>query len=142
VFKKISKHFTLEELFPRDMVNEFSRETLLTFIDHRILTIADFLRDCFGPATINNWIYGGSNHQCGFRAPDSKVGARLSQHKFGRAIDLHFTTTTAEEAREEIRKNQDKYASCGISAVEEGVNWLHTDCRWIPGLCGILFFKG
>ena len=139
---KISKHFTLEEFFSRDLVHGHVPDRLLSYLDPRILTICDYLRDRYGAAIINDWAYGGTREQCGFRLPNSKVGAKCSQHKFGRAADLHFTGITAHEIRTDMKLDQAPFMRAGITAVEDGVSWLHVDCRWIPGNAGILFFHG
>ena len=139
---KISKHFVLEEFFEKDLVHSQVGDRLLSYLDPRILDICDFLRERYGPATVNNWHLGGELEQCGFRRPSSKVGASCSQHKFGRAADLHFAGITAHEIRTDMKLDQAPFMRAGITAIEEGVTWLHVDCRWIPGNFGILFFHG
>ncbi len=52
-------------------------------LDERLLRFIDWLREKYGPITIN----GNGLTDCGWRKPDSTTGASLSAHKFGRAVD-------------------------------------------------------
>jgi hypothetical protein len=56
--------------------------------------------------------------------------ATRSQHLYGRALDIKIQDVTAEDARKEIKaKWKVEPAFRFITAMEEGVSWLHVDCR-------------
>ena len=125
------KHFRLEELVNKEFFNTYGEKAWLVF-DNRILRLADALRDIYGPCTINNWLWDGDLQYCGFRENDS-IGAELSQHKFGRALDLHFHNITAEEVRKDILAKKFELWE-DIKGMEKDVSWLHIDVRNEPKL--------
>jgi len=100
----------------------------------------DQIRNYFAvPITINNWHIGGNFTQRGFRN-DPATGAKLSQHRFGRACDFDVKGVTAEEVRECIRQHKlDVPLSC-MTRCEEGTSWVHIDCAASQSQ-GITFFK-
>jgi len=97
------------------------------FLDPRLLITIDKLRAVFGPATINNWKWGGKFKWSGLRTPECRIGAKMSQHRFGRAADMKFKNISAKEIRKAIKSDPmwTKYIHC----VENKVNWLHIDVR-------------
>lgn len=122
------KHFSLFEIVPEDIYRDYHGSEILWWLfDDRILMAADLIRDRFGPMTINDWYYGGSNHFRGFRPADCGVGATLSQHKFGRALDLIPSDVSAHQIRAAIIEKD--VAANLITCVEENIPWLHIDCR-------------
>ena len=133
----VPKYFKSYELVSRAVYEEFKRNARLPQIwqlfDPRILDVGDRIRKRYGKMVANTWWWkGGKHQQRGFRAPGCKVGARWSQHRFGRAEDLVPTECAVEEIRLDIiRKGEDFH---WITCVEEGVSWLHVDCRNYQGL--------
>lgn len=131
---QLTKNFELREFVPKATYDQFGDKSI-QFIDHRLPALCQAIRDLFPgkSVTINNWHIGGTQQLCGFRPPNCDVGAELSQHKHGRAADLHILgLTDYEEAREVIRKNFDMLHALGLSTIELGTpTWLHIDCRWI-----------
>jgi hypothetical protein len=120
------RHFQIQELVPRAMFERFRdvQELLWMAFDQRLLWAADALRDHFGVCSVNTWVIGGEQDQCGLRMVDSPVGTALSQHRFGRALDLHFKTATPDEVRKEILKSQWPY----ITRIERDTpTWVHVD---------------
>ena len=90
----------------------------------------------------NTWYWGGNNQYRGWRPWDCPVGAFLSQHKFGKAIDLVPTDVHAEEIRKDIKKDQNQNEFKYLTCIEEGVGWFHGDCRnWNRTKHGILYVK-
>lgn len=89
----------------------------------------DALREKYGSITINDWSYGGTNESRGLRTPESKYYSPYSQHSFGRAMDLIFKYTTAEQVRQDILANPNDPAFIYITSFEEGTSWLHIDVR-------------
>lgn len=126
------QHFPLQELVPQDLFVEYQakgrEDRLWLLLDPRILFTADRLRERFGPAFINDWPYGGSLRQCGFRN-DQGTGATLSQHRFGRGLDLHFRNAQAEDIRAAMLASPMDPDWLHVTCIEEGVTWLHIDCR-------------
>jgi len=51
----------------------------------------------------------------------------LSQHTYGRAVDIVSNKMPAQEMREHILKNRDKYPY--ITRMENNVTWLHIDIK-------------
>jgi hypothetical protein len=109
-------------------------EKSFQFMDARILWTADALREYFGkPCIVNNYITARPGvppyKESGFRL--APVGAALySQHLYGRALDIKIQDVPAEQARQEIiSKHKTEPAFRFITAIEEGVDWLHIDCR-------------
>lgn len=133
------KWFSLEELVPKRVFEDRGKAVLQLF-DPRILTAADALRERYGKMIVNNWPFGGKNEYCGWRPAICNVGTQFSQHRFGRALDLHPQDTELEEIIHDLRVRPDRRAYQFITAVEDDVSWLHIDCR-NNTKGGILFFK-
>jgi hypothetical protein len=121
------RHFKLKELFPPDML-ETPEAILWQLLDPRVLMAADALRDEFGPA----WCNTGDLTQRGWRHSKSATGAKWSQHKYGRALDLTFKNANAETVRQSIRQKRGTYRM--ITCIERDVSWVHIDCRNYDGL--------
>jgi hypothetical protein len=127
-----SKHFIIQELVPKEIYDYLGADKSSWLIDPRLWALIDFFRDYFGVAvTINDWHTGGKFNESGFRLNNSKTGAALSQHKFGRAADLKFDThTDYEEIRKIVIANWDKFKEAGLTTIEAGTpTWLHVDIR-------------
>jgi len=137
---QVSKNFYLWEFVSSGIYRRWGNNSIW-FLDKRIITASQFIRTRFDyPVTICNWhdaepgdkIYQYS----GYRSPSCKVGANLSQHKFGRAPDLKMLgkpNNGADELRDDIKKNFHLYKSMGLTTIESedyAPNWCHLDCRW------------
>ena len=111
--------------------------------DDRVLWTADQLWELYGPTVVaNDWYWGGNNQYRGWRPWNCKVGANLSQHKFGRALDQKFKYATAEEVRQKIKKDPWKDEFKHIKSIENNVSWLHFDCRnWNKQRYGLLIVR-
>jgi len=149
---KIRPDFDLREFVPPSVWQDFGVASRW-FLDPRMLDLAQFYRDYFGsPVRVNDWHYGGadsasrsdsdqsSSHtqyegdftERGFRLPDTNTGARLSQHKFGRAFDCNVEGLTPNEVRREIKQNEDLFMEKGLTTLESGdiaTTWVHSDIR-------------
>lgn len=97
-------------------------------IDSRLITVIDRLRAIFGPATINDWKWGGKFKWSGLRTNRCRIGAKYSQHRFGRAADLKFKNVSAQEVRDFIKADP-IWPHVGVRCVEKDVSWLHVDVR-------------
>ena len=127
---QISKDFWLNEFLPPE-IYEMSPAGIL-FLDPRIVTICQFIRDRFNkPVVINGQFNGKEFVHSGYRDPLCSEGAMFSQHKFGRAADIKMEGVNYEEIRQDIIKNWDTYRKFGLTTIESGTpTWLHVDCRW------------
>ncbi len=126
---KVSQNFSLKEFMPRTTYRRWGN-SCIWFIDQRVIHIVQLLRDRLGkPITIN----GAGYNMSGFRPPYTKVGAKLSQHRFGRAGDVKVEDVTPEEVQKEIEDNFDIYKKVGLTTIENVAftkTWNHLDCRW------------
>lgn len=128
---KISPNFDLVELV--DPVTYKQRgDKSIELLDNRLITLAQAFSDFFEVSiTINNWATGGQYHESGLRRLDTTTGAKLSQHKFGRAADFKIEGISPEEARNSIRKNWAFFKSKGLTTIEKDTpTWVHADCRF------------
>jgi len=125
----LTKYFKAEELLPDGYTDT-------SVLDPKLLILIDQVRELLGvPCTINS----GSRNYCGWRPENCTVGSPHSQHKLGRAADLHPIGMSAEDARTLIRKAVQAGMLPLLGAVELDVSWLHCDCRpRING--GVLWF--
>lgn len=140
---KVSANFVLQEFVPKELFQQFGVKSIW-FIDRPIINVAELIRTRFGkPVTINNWHTGGNLNNRGFRMPDSSTGGKLSQHKFGRAIDVSVTGIQVHELFKDIKDNYDIYNKVGLTTVEDiqfTPTWLHCDCR-ITNMTGLNIVK-
>jgi len=129
---KVSDNFFLDEFIDPITYRDFGAQSIW-FIDKRIIMIAQKLRELGNnPIIINNWLIGGSFKASGFRRPSSRIGAYLSQHKFGRAIDVKVKGKTPEEVLEIINQHWSVFKALGLSTVEDisfTTTWNHLDIR-------------
>lgn len=128
------KYFALNELVPPNVLAERG-ERAWALMDDRILRGADWLREKFGPAVINGRFGGKAFTESGLRDPFTTTGAKWSQHKFGRALDLKFTKVTVQEVCDYIIRNPKEARENGITTLEDirdTPTWLHIDCRAVP----------
>lgn len=130
---KVSQNFVLQEFVNPDIYRAWGNRSIW-FIDPRIIEVAQFIRTGLNVAlTINNWHTGGQFQERGFRNPDTTTGGKLSQHKFGRAIDISATGKTPADILDFINENWDELKKLGLTTVENITatpTWLHCDCRW------------
>lgn len=112
-------------------------------IDVRLVPIAQVLRDHYGPVRINDWAWGGKYQDSGYRPKDCKIGAALSQHRRGCAIDVKIKGVLSREVRAYIRENFDKtFKPLGLTTIEKDTKgWVHLDTRY-TGLPGLLEVNG
>lgn len=128
------KYFQLHEVVPADVIQALGEKAWM-LMDERILKGADWLREKFGPCVINGKFGGKVFTESGLRNPLTSTGARFSQHKFGRAVDLKFLNVNVKEVYDYILANQPEARANGITTVENisfTKSWLHCDCRLLP----------
>jgi len=125
------KYFKAHELIPPDIYAKYG-ERAFFLMDDRVLRLQDAIREEFGPATVNDYHWGGSREWSGLRTPDSPWYSKLSQHSFGRSVDSIRKVITAEEIRDHIKTNPKRWLdAAGVESItlEDGTSWLHTDVR-------------
>lgn len=125
--------FDVREFVPRDVYAKFG-DNSIWFLDKRIIDIKKYIAANIGhPCFVNNWAGGGTLQEGGFRTPASLTGAKFSQHKFGRAADIHFLGITIREVRQFIVEHWENLSALGATTIENIAStptWLHIDCRW------------
>jgi hypothetical protein len=124
-----AKHFKIHELVDEKTYLRYG-EKAWWFIDESLICLIDAMRDEFGPATINNYRFGGDRSWSGLRTTESEWYSPYSQHTFGRAADILFKEHTAADVRKAMTENPDKWlAICPSITLEDDVSWVHVDVR-------------
>lgn len=126
------KNFKIYELVPKH-IYEKRGEKAWELLDEKLLMTIDTLREKLGKSiTINNYYWNGDRNWSGLRTAgfyDSlqKYDDSLSQHKYGRAVDMIVKDTDAEAVRQFIYKNKKDFPY--ITFVETDITWVHIDVR-------------
>jgi len=98
---KVSENFSIYEFFPKTFMDVPTMECpinlLLEFIDPKIIDLAQRFRSMYGTIHINTWMWGSPIEYRGWRPADCPVGAVYSPHKAGKAVDLVFSGTIADQ---------------------------------------------
>lgn len=119
---------------PPDIFKVFGSKSC-QFIDPKLIKIHEFLLQYFGvDVIINNYHKGGVLKERGYRVPNSLTGAPLSQHRFGRAIDITVSGLQSETAWNRIMADSLLFIQIGVTTIEDikftaRGNWVHLDCR-------------
>lgn len=124
--------FVIQEFVPRK-VYELWGEKSIWFVDPRIILFAQWLKDKTGSTvTINDWCFEGKYQYSGFRPPDCRTGAKLSDHRFGRAIDVKVKNWDPEDVRQLIRDNWSYlFHHYGVTTIElDTPTWTHVGFRF------------
>ncbi len=136
-------YFKVQELVPPKIYRSFG-DSSLWFIDQQAFEVLLAIRELVDkPCVINNWHVGGTYTMSGFRTPKMTVGAKLSQHRFGRAFDMKFRDILNKDAYDTIVKSAEPLMALGLTTLEDlsmTATWIHMDCRW-TGLDHILIVK-
>jgi len=130
---RVSTNFNLSEFIDSKTYKKWG-DASIWFIDPRIIQVAQFIRTRHNKAvTINGTLNGHTYNYSGFDPPGGyRKASSLSQHRFGRAVDLKFSGMTVQEAYKDIMDNQDIYLKIGLTTVENikfTKSWLHLDIR-------------
>jgi hypothetical protein len=138
---QVTPNFYLDEFI--DPTTYAARgEKSIALMDHRMIIFAQWLRETLGkPITINNWATGGQYRESGLRVFNTTTGAKWSQHKFGRAVDIKCAAATPKQLFSVIKAHEDYLIKRQICTTIENIDltpkWLHCDCRF-TGLDKIL----
>lgn len=125
-----SKYFSTQELVDEETYN-LLEDYAIKLLDERLIKTIDSIREILDvPLICNNWHWGGSRDQCGFRSYKSNVGSPKSFHKQGLAVDLISTQMSAKDMRDKLYKYQD-ILPYPIRIEKwngnEEISWLHVD---------------
>lgn len=124
--------FIIQEFVPRRIFEIWGQQSIW-FINPNIVLFSQWLKDRTGSiVTVNDWCFGGSYQFSGLRPFDCKIGARMSQHRFGNAIDVKVKGWDAEDVRNLIRENYEYLNEMfGVSTIElDTPEWCHVDFRY------------
>lgn len=125
------QHFIIEELVTPELHATAHEDVLWSMFDSDLLKAIDWLRERYGPATINNWKWSGAFNQSGIRTMDSVHYSKGSMHSVGKAFDLKFKKVTAQYIRDDLAEMEfgGEKIPAGIRRIENNVSWLHIDCK-------------
>lgn len=116
LYDQILKYFDIRELVSENAYNQYiayGEYFLLSRFDKRLLENLLWIRIDLGrPITINDYLFGGDNHQRGLRdnltpIVQSKKHVYLSGHALAMAIDFDVDGMTAQEVREYLERKAD-----------------------------------
>lgn len=131
---KITPNFYLDE-FIDPSIYATRGERSINLMDYRIIKFTQWLRELTGaPIIVNNWASGGQYKESGLRRANTMTGAKWSQHKYGRAVDLKCSTMKPRELFDVILKYEDYVIKEQLCTTIENTlftpTWLHCDCRY------------
>lgn len=137
---KASGYFNIKELVSEVVYNKY-KEKAWRYFDTRLLITMFFIRKKIGKSiTVNNWAYGGTFSQRGFRENTCSIVSKrtkadrlyMSAHTMGCGIDFDVKGMTASDVRKWLLEIQDelpfkirleyKYAKSG-----KEITWVHLD---------------
>lgn len=88
------------------------------------------LRKAIGkPITVNNWFWGGSLENRGYRSIYSTTGGKFSQHRVGNAFDINVKGMTPIQVYDFILENYTKFGITTIEHKDYTPTWTHIDFR-------------
>lgn len=147
LIKEVKKYFQLKELVCPHCVNTFG-DNAWQFISTELLSIIYTLRTQIikKPMIINS--YDNNLTQRGLRCNicqlcKDKTNSNkiyISAHALGKAIDFTVNDMSAEEVRNLIRSNIDKFEY--PIRLERFVDWIHIDCYTVDGVTKLVEFNG
>ena len=129
IINQLKKYFNIKELVCNNTYNKFG-DASWQFLDTKLLHTLLVLRtEIFQTPMVTN--YAG-HYQRGLRCNmcdlvKSKDKVYLSAHILGKAVDVSMKTITGAQARQLVKKYQDKLPY--PVRIEKDVNWLHIDVR-------------
>lgn len=129
---QVSKNFVLQE-FINPNIYAIHGEKSIDLIDKKLIDIAQFIRDKTGVSvTINTWHTGGHLKDCGLREQNSTTGAKKSQHKLGKAIDVHIGNWTGQQMNDWAKEHKKELFDLGVRQIESAAlttSWLHCSTK-------------
>ena len=134
IIKELKEFFDIQELVCPHTFNTFGEKSWQFFDRDFLEALLILRRDVIKkPLIANNWQKGGPYSQRGLRCnicdlTRSKTLKReiyLTAHANGAGIDVTCETLSAEQMRQLIKKNADKFPM--KVRIEKDVTWLHFD---------------
>lgn len=126
-------YFNLREFITPSWLSRYSNTKIFWYLDTRLVVATFKLRMWFAsPVLINTWKYGGTSSQRGLRDPYTEVGVKLSQHKFGKAVDFNVKGLFSDKVFKTILDNQKDFLRMGFTTMESSEDartWTHLDIR-------------
>jgi|AntRauTorcE11897_2_1112592.scaffolds.fasta_scaffold00269_12 hypothetical protein len=140
---KARKNIAWYEVVPKRIWEKYKNfeRGMMRLLDDRILNFGQWFIERHGTCYLNNWYWGGIHDSRGWRPTDDPDGSKLSQHKFGRALDLIPKYKTIIQIHIDIIRNEEEYLNAGITTVEciwDATSWMHFDNR-SHDMNGIMF---
>lgn len=126
---KVSANFNLEDYVPSEVFAQYG-ENSIWFVDPRLFTITQFIRDRYNvPCYVNGTLNGQVFNYSGLRTVASKDYTPLSQHTLGKAVDLKGIDSAT--LRTDIITNYSTiWKPLGLTTIEADTNgWVHFDVR-------------
>ena len=130
----ISENFFLDEFIPPEIYTARGSQSI-QLLDMRIIMGVQKLRELANvPFTVNNWARGGRFKERGLRSANTTTGARWSQHKYGRAVDIDPQGITIAQLFAILKANEKWFIERSFITTVENISatpsWLHVDCRY------------
>lgn len=152
IIEKLKEYFIIQELVGPAVYNRFGDNSWFVFETntlHCLLIIREGINE---PTTVNDWFWGGMYDERGFRDNTQPILKEntidgilyLSGHPLGCAFDLKFKHTTAENAREWIKHNEDLFpCKLRLEHRKNGkpITWLHFDTKYFEANPKIYLFN-
>jgi len=124
------KHFCVKEFVPKHVYSMLGEHAIHLMYTPLLRDLDSIRTHINKPITINDWAFGGELNYSGFRPIDCHVGAELSQHKIGKAVDIRVEGYTPDDLADYIIKYQSRYPSIRrIENPEFTPSWTHIDCK-------------
>lgn len=125
------KHFIIQQLVSRE-IYEALGDKAWDLLSPNLCITADQLYEHFGRYTVNNWHTGGKFSQSGLRDANSMVGAPLSRHKKGEALDAKPLDVTPQFMHAEIIRLKDKFPLLNVlEDIAATPTWVHCSVQAI-----------
>lgn len=150
VWTYIPEHVKPVECFPPTMKREIRLlgDRIWDYFDPTVLITIDCLRKRYGTVILNTWGLSknmqakyGFHQFRGYRPLDCTTGAKLSQHKLGKAADPVFVLVASADIRADILADPFHDDFKYIMSLEMEVSWMHFDTRpWNKEVDGVLTF--
>lgn len=158
---KVSQNFDIREFVSKETWDKWG-ERSIQFLTKSVIALAQYYSQFFNiyftkkdpnvvkvKVVINDWLYGGSKQQRGYRNPAQyakggqfeKTPLSESQHRRGNAFDCDIilvykdgreVEVSQAELHQIIKANWLEFKNNGlttIEALEDAPTWLHSDCR-------------
>lgn len=147
---KINKYFDIREFIPESEYNKIMKlseddrlNAFYKLVNPKIIEIATYIRELFGkPMVINNWHTGGTYSLRGWRPANTKIGAKKSMHKKGKAFDFDIKGLSDDVVKDTIIKHEKELYKIGVRRMEsreDAGTWCHLDIQPVKGFINKIY---